>query len=66
VHIVSDDDIALMPMSKTNREAFIKIESDLAALAKRADAQDKAFADIMSRLEQDLEKYAAANRKHGL
>jgi hypothetical protein len=61
VYEVKDDDIALMPISKTARDTFEKIDRDLASLAKRLDAMDAKIADLNGGVFADLERLAKNN-----
>lgn len=57
--ITDEEDLALLSLSKTQYAAFTKMQSDLAALTKRADAQD----DFMKRAHAVLDEVQALNKR---
>jgi hypothetical protein len=62
VHIIDDEDITLMNLTKSERIAQERIQKSLRDLTNRLDDMDAKIADIKDGLFADLEKMAANNK----
>jgi hypothetical protein len=51
MHIVDDEDIALIPMSPRSRATFMKIDLAIKDLTKRLDAQDATMGAALAKQE---------------